>query len=546
MLNGELNSRDRLNGELTGGVFYGTNDYEELINKPSINSIELEGNKSLTDLGIDIPNATSQLTNDSGFITSADVPTATSQLTNDSGFITSADVPNATSQLINDSGFITSSDIPAIPTKTSELTNDSGFITSSAVPSRTSQLVNDSGFITSADVPTKTSELDNDSGFITSADIPTDVSAFTNDAGYITNADIPTDVSAFNNDAGYISNSDLITATASGSIATFNNGGDDIPVSEFECDIVAQQASGTPTPDNPLPITGFSQADISVMGKNLVATKISNCSITNVGLLFSNSNYDMQVAYVKQGVTYTITSDELFVGGFYTSLPQIGSTTYDNSRWADAPHTFTAPITGWVAFRTEHDYAYAQCEVGNEQTTYAPYTGNLYTVAFGQTIYGGRLIYANGQWSIEATHGIVDLGDLDWGTGDLHDSTNITDMISCSWSSDLSSFMCSSFIAKNQSSGWSGMVNGEFGCNNQYLRIKWSAVQDGNDFKTLVTGQKIVYPLATPTIIPITSSTRIKTISGDNNIYSNTGDCELKYFTNKADSLAELIKAFVV
>lgn len=55
-----------------------------------------------------IPTATSQLTNDNGFITSSSVPTATSQLTNNSGFITSSSVPTATSQLTNDSGFITS------------------------------------------------------------------------------------------------------------------------------------------------------------------------------------------------------------------------------------------------------------------------------------------------------------------------------------------------------------------------------------------------------------------------------------------------------
>lgn len=40
-----------------------------------------------------------------------------------------------------------------IPTKTSDLTNDSGFITSASVPTKTSDLTNDSGFITSADVP---------------------------------------------------------------------------------------------------------------------------------------------------------------------------------------------------------------------------------------------------------------------------------------------------------------------------------------------------------------------------------------------------------
>lgn len=60
-------------------------------------------------------------------------------------------VPTKTSDLTNDSGFITANDIPAaqdVPTKTSELTNDSGFITSASLPTKTSDLTNDSGFIT--------------------------------------------------------------------------------------------------------------------------------------------------------------------------------------------------------------------------------------------------------------------------------------------------------------------------------------------------------------------------------------------------------------
>ena len=47
----------------------GTNDYTELSNKPQINNVELAGNKSLEDLGINIPTKTSELTNDSGFLT---------------------------------------------------------------------------------------------------------------------------------------------------------------------------------------------------------------------------------------------------------------------------------------------------------------------------------------------------------------------------------------------------------------------------------------------------------------------------------------------
>ncbi len=105
-------------------------------------------------------------------------------------------IPDKTSQLDNDSGYITNSALTGyakkteIPTKTSELTNDSGYITNTAlepyaktvdVPTKTSQLNNDSGFITdaaltgyakTADIPTKTSQLDNDSHYITASEAP--------------------------------------------------------------------------------------------------------------------------------------------------------------------------------------------------------------------------------------------------------------------------------------------------------------------------------------------------------------------------------------
>lgn len=61
------NLLDGGNIEVGGG---GTGDYNQLVNKPRINNIELQGNKSLTDLGIIIPSKTSDLINDSDYITS--------------------------------------------------------------------------------------------------------------------------------------------------------------------------------------------------------------------------------------------------------------------------------------------------------------------------------------------------------------------------------------------------------------------------------------------------------------------------------------------
>lgn len=65
---------------------------------------------------------------------------------------------------------------PTIPTKTSELTNNSGYITSSAIPQNVSDLYNDAGYLTkyTADIPKNVSDLYNDLGFLTksTANIP--------------------------------------------------------------------------------------------------------------------------------------------------------------------------------------------------------------------------------------------------------------------------------------------------------------------------------------------------------------------------------------
>lgn len=77
------------------------------------------------------------------------IPTKTSDLTNDSGFITSAPVTSVNGQ----TGDVTIN----VPTKTSELTNDSGFLTSAPVTSVNGQ----TGAVT-INVPTATSDLTND------------------------------------------------------------------------------------------------------------------------------------------------------------------------------------------------------------------------------------------------------------------------------------------------------------------------------------------------------------------------------------------------
>lgn len=225
------------------------------------------------------------------------IPDKTSDLTNDSGYITSADVPvksvNGKTGVVS----LTATDVNAlpsstkIPTKTSDITNDSGYITEADVPTKTSELTNDSGFITatalepyakSTDIPTKVSQLENDSDYATESQvdakytkptggipktdlasavqaslnkadtalqsapvtsvngetgdvqlsavdvgalpnttkIPSNTSDITNDSGFITAADVPTKLSELDNDAGYITDAALAPYAKTADIPT--------------------------------------------------------------------------------------------------------------------------------------------------------------------------------------------------------------------------------------------------------------------------------------------------------------------------------------
>lgn len=208
--NGSMNQAFIITGGGSSGGG-GSTDYNQLTNRPSINGTTLSGNQSSSDLGVygtgnQPPYPVTSVNGQTGDITiatggnvdSVNGKTGVVVLTaDDVGALPSTTViPDKTSQLDNDSGYITNSALTdyakktEIPTKTSELTNDSGYITNTAlepyaktadVPTKTSQLNNDSGFITDAaltgyakttDIPTKTSQLDNDSHYITASEAP--------------------------------------------------------------------------------------------------------------------------------------------------------------------------------------------------------------------------------------------------------------------------------------------------------------------------------------------------------------------------------------
>ena len=110
-----------VDGTLSSTTSGGTTDYTALSNKPQINSVELSGNKSLDDLGIQ---AKGEYALKSELANKADIsaiPTKVSQLQNDSNFLTSVPAEYVTETELSEKGFITESELNETYATKSEL-----------------------------------------------------------------------------------------------------------------------------------------------------------------------------------------------------------------------------------------------------------------------------------------------------------------------------------------------------------------------------------------------------------------------------------------
>lgn len=125
----------------------GTSDYSTLTNKPQIGGVELIGNKSLSDLGIQ-PAGT--------YLTEIPAEYVTETELNGKGYLTAVPAEYVTETELSGKGYITSAALEGYA-QTSEIPTDyltdadlEGYALTSAIPTATSDLTNDSGFITNS------------------------------------------------------------------------------------------------------------------------------------------------------------------------------------------------------------------------------------------------------------------------------------------------------------------------------------------------------------------------------------------------------------
>ena len=182
--------------------------------------------------------------------------------------------------------------------------------------------------------------------------------------------------------------------TASGPIATFDTALA-VTLVNVSCDIVATGGNGTP--DSPIPVNGYTEANITRCGVNLWDEEWELGGISTVtGADFPNNNQIRSVNYIK------VSPNTTYYNKGYT-LAIIGFD--ENKNFVEflgniLVGTFTIPSgVSYIRFcRTATTYNNdISINYPSTDTTYHPYTGNTYTIAFGQTVYGGVLDVSSGK-----------------------------------------------------------------------------------------------------------------------------------------------------
>ena len=314
------------------------------------------------------------------------------------------------------------------------------------------------------------------------------------------------------------------TDQESGAIAHFTDGAENIPVKSLVSQIVAvESGSGEKSPENPYTISGFDSGIVSVCGVNLWEENCKNgyYNVSTGDYVYNanqlccndfisvkpNTNY-----YCYKG-SYSNQGECLFYDENKTFINYIIPANFNN-------HTFTTPNNcHYITFNLGSSYGTTynndiSINYPSADTQYHAYNGNTYTFTFGQTVYGGRLNVTTGVLTID------------------------TGYKSTTWSN----FFDETVLGTNarRKIAASGGVLGYSICNvAPYLE---NHSQDSNHFYVAsgvcwlfmpvgtagTTPIEFTYKLGTPITVQLTP-TEVKTLLGENNIFSNCGDVEVDY-----------------
>ena len=289
---------------------------------------------------------------------------------------------------------------------------------------------------------------------------------------------------------------------------------------------------------NVCPIEGYTEANITRCGVNLFdKTNVFEGYIND-----ANGNYSANANYkctdyipVKGGLDYYVKSEQSGSnrGAWYDKDKNYieGLVLYTNRVKTAPANACYARLTIWASGSGDVDtfgFNYPATD-----TAYHAYNGQTYTIAFGQMVFGGQLIILPDRTYFHGTHGVVDLGSLDWTPYNDTFLAQLSDAYMPESMYTMPDLICEIYSPDTFSHILDKVNDNTIGLNSYQSRIhvydsSKSSVTE-TQFKTSMSGIKAKFRLATPFDIDLTP-VQIEQLLGKNNVWHDAnGDAEVKY-----------------
>jgi hypothetical protein len=338
-------------------------------------------------------------------------------------------------------------------------------------------------------------------------------------------------------------------------IASYNGNVTGLNIPEMIAYIEAKQSgSGDPSPDNIRPIIGASECNVWLYAQNILnpnSPVYGNYTINPDGT--HNEATDRLATGLipcKANTLYTAITDRKITDNYYSF---IDVAYYDENKsfisrniatsLAVPTFTFTTPATAkYLVYSEQFNYlanvtptayeTYHRCLVEGSASEYIPFTGNTYTIQLGDTYYGCYLNVTTGELTV--THRYADMGQLAW-TSFYQKMVYMSfpDTPTPSQATAKANLICSSYkaVSRNEIGNppWNYAGVGVDTAGRLFVANPDSSWTSVNDAKADLNGVQLVYELATPTTIQLTP-TQIEQLLGQNNVWADTGDVEVKFY----------------
>lgn len=341
------------------------------------------------------------------------------------------------------------------------------------------------------------------------------------------------------------------TDTASGSIASFADGADGVPVRSLAVNIApAQSGSGDPAPENVRPISGWDAVNVFRAGKNLYSRERLSKADNYVNLMghhtstVSDANKKAHGVFLKAGQPYRLYCDLGLSQQYGIYAARTGTTAQINVT-ANATHqtvttVYTPTYSGFYIFwlytsngttNVVLDDLIFQIYIGNEafvsSVDFAGMSAN--EIDLPQTVYGGTLDVVSGVLTVDKVMRAVTSMNR---TNDhnFYIGTSAWEHRPLQFLHSTDGIICDRLPTIQPPSSSSAAVDGCYTDSARAFLVRTSsAYASSYDMLAAFGGQINICYKTDPFVVAQLTPQEVKTLLGLNNIWADAGDVDVTY-----------------